>query len=257
MVNQLQLYWKNYRGRMIAYLALTSILLGLFFAYFGYNIVAYRSISPACEVLHKQDDCMKLDVYKREYEQQQGIASGRVTRYQEDNFILTGQWLERMYRTLFYFGGHVNPVLTQHDVTTFFILSVNVLIPFFLPRRPLINSLAIRYVMGIAIFYVVILYLFNMNTWYVHGAQFAWQGRYLVPIIGFIFFLALLISHYHLDRIKPAGLKKVNGALALTVIVYMTAYYNPLYTTYTHGDISWLNNPAQDVYFELTQFIRN
>lgn len=221
------------------------LFVGLLFAErIGGNIVRYHQIEVTCNKVHAYNDCMQDDVFSRNENQlrvyAQQKARGEGVTYQPYQF--TQMWLTFMYvRSHFYYGheqmqaNYGAKILATVTAAIFIILAA-------LFRKRLLESPGERLLFWVTISYAAVMYLFNLQTWLKYGQAYAFQGRYLFPVIPFLFYFCvklLLLSYRSCQgRVRQAF---VAGVVVLALLSIYT--HLPILVFYRGTEAKWW--PAQ------------
>lgn len=209
------------------------------------NLIEYRSIDPKCDQVHEFRLCLKNSVFERDYIQKTGyekqkknnINGEQIIRY--DPLGFTGLWLEDMYTRLYFFFGHKTMKFPDEARLVFGSIVVMSLLLIGFKRRPILRDESKQVVAIISLSYIFILYIYNLNTWISLGAKFAYQGRYLLPVIGFIYLFILLAMRDYFLTHKSWPIK-------LIIVIIMTLAlitFMPIAIFINNTDDSWYSKP--------------
>lgn len=242
--------WRDHRKAFALGVIISIFVAVLFAERIGGNLMMYGSISPACDAIHSHEECMNYSIYKRNYTQDQKIADKRSKWgiVEADHFAVTGSWLEQMYRSTYFFGGHVYAIPRQAERALAFLIFVLLLGMMLLPRRPVLDSKERLFVGVMAVLYLVGVYAFNMKTRFILGQQYAWQGRYLLASTAFMYFILLLFYQYHWHAMKNWRIKYTVMLASIGLVIVLLATFVPLLNLYRHADATWLNPPAREFF---------
>ena len=222
------------------------ITLGLFVERIGTNIIKYSAITRACDSRHSVEQCRENRVYKRNQDQQKAFkefqANGGDVMYTPLAFA--GSWADQMYDGLFFYFGHNNIDSSDNisNVATLFALTMLALIFMFYRGPPKLNS-SQKLIVIIVLFYVATLFYFNLNKYLNSAAMFGFQGRYLFPILPFIylFLVTIVVAVYKQNKKKF----NQNILLSASLIIFgavMIFNHLPILTFYRGADPSWYTN---------------
>lgn len=211
----------NKRNYALWFLLLIFVIVGgLFIERFGVNAIKYQSITPYCTKLHTEQQCLENSVYKRNNNQQK-IAAGLK---QTDNSpviiptLFTSNWLDLMYGRIFFYTGskQIQPSVSANLVATITFFFILIIIS--LKKSKLLKSDEQKLILLITVMYILILFLFNLKAYMDTAAMFGYQGRYLLPVVPFVYvFLVLLISNVY--RSSSKDIRKI----LITLVILLTA----------------------------------
>lgn len=214
------------RWQQVALVLLLLISGGLFAERIGGNLVQYGAVSPKCTQIHSFEDCMRHSVFNRNQTRLQAIEAGE-TWTQKYSFIdYTGMWLGRYYASIYFYMGHiwVKPVwwalaLSAATVLIFTLYAATRLI---LRKRAVLKGSAEWYILGTVGLFIAVQYLFNVNIFISYaGETYAHQGRYLLPIVGFVYILILLVAARYYRSVTK---KRQPQALTILLIIGAIAF---------------------------------
>jgi hypothetical protein len=218
------------RPLFIVLCILTIIASGLFVERYAVNYARYKKFTPTCDQVHTVDECMQQGIYrrntgqKREFEQRKTEQEVRL-----DNLpVFSVKWLNYVYqRTYFYRGMQSIPVTPQASQTALITaVLASVLLLFglvhFRERNPAQIGIGI-----ITIVYCLIVLLYNFNTYRFYGYPFAIQGRYLLPVLPFIY-MAVIGSARMLYRKLGNTMKLVFVVTLILIIGNNIMVHSPL-----------------------------
>lgn len=232
------------RKIVIILLVLSTLLFGgLFFERDVVNLARYHSVRPSCTEFFSVDECRTYNVFNRNYKQKR-IYTPEAKSYlvsQFDPISFTGEWIYGMYNTLFFQLGDRRFESAAANRVFAFIMLVVIAVTAFFARAKLRLSKAGWFVMGTAAFYVLMLYAYNLNTFFGIGQKYAYQGRYLLPVIGFVyFFFILMVVNTYRNR-SPKRRQAFGFAWLAVTAMFILMHFPPmLLARYTaHGNPSW------------------
>lgn len=236
-----------------------SMILLLVFAIFSFalfteryigNQIEYGSIAPACQTLHTEQECLQNKIYRRSIAQSAAFVDftqqgGRVIY---SPFEFAGDWVDRMYDGLFFYFGHKNisPTNSVFNIFAIYVLSLTILIVMYYKRGSVINTPADMILIFVLIFYVAVLFLFNMNSYLNSGTKYGFQGRYLLPVIPFLYFyLVKAIGSAYPIAAKAYG-NKLRYALWGVSLLFIF-HHMPLLTFYRGADETWYTDKTKNL----------
>lgn len=229
----------------------------LFVERIGGNIIKYQQIEVTCDKVHAYADCMQDDVFNRNETQLKAYAiqkaEGRGVTYQPYQF--TQMWSTFMYERSHFYYGHEQmkanygaKVLAVATAATFVVMAA-------VFRKKIAVSKGEKLLFWITLSYAATMYVFNAQTWLKFGQPYAFQGRYLFPIIPFLYYfcIKLLILTY----------KSLNGRLrqiflaVVTVIMMLSIYTHlPLLVFYRGTEAKWYTDSTRNFHLRVQDGLR-
>lgn len=226
-------HWRQLaRWRQGALIALLLVGAGLFVERIGVNLVQYQSVSPNCAKVHSRESCMNFSVYKRNVNRIDAVAAGETWTKDFHAVGYTGAWLQRYYPTMYYYMGHIWVydiwIMLWVSLGVVLTLVISALIYLIVKRRAVLRSRAEWLLLGIIGLITAGQYGYNVMIFLKYSGQlYGHQGRYLLPMIGFLYVIMLLIvarAYYTLPQqyqkvavigliIIGIGAAIINGAL--------------------------------------------
>lgn len=186
------------RWRQGALIALLLIGAGLFVERIGMNLLQYQSVSPNCARVHSRESCMNFTVYERNVNRIDAVAAGETWTKDFNAIGYTGAWLQRYYPTLYYYMGHIWVydiwIMLWVSLGVVVTLVMSALIYLLVKRRAVLRSRAEWLLLGIVGLITAGQYGYNVMIFLKYSGQlYGHQGRYLLPMIGFLYVIMLLI----------------------------------------------------------------
>lgn len=223
----------------ILFVVLLALFIGNFLIY-GINLIRYQSIRPRCSDILDQEYCESSRFYIRHEEKALGNKLSVVDSINQGfpNPIeyISNVWPRLMLLRTFGIPGHegykvYSPVnlIDYYQILLYGIIIISI----FVFRKPsfLLNSL-----IGISCFYTVILMYQNYQSELVYGfLHYAFQGRYIFPVIGPIYILFTKI-------LKSTPSKYLRWAI-LIFTIGLFIYGGPLTLILKYNTVfsSWFN----------------
>ncbi|HVX58374.1 MAG TPA: hypothetical protein VG964_01395, partial [Candidatus Saccharimonadales bacterium] len=202
-------------GRLNAVIIASSLFLiittGLAAQRYGYNLVQYHALVPACEQVKNEQACALNGSWERAHQEKQ---RPQPTSHNPVRYLVS--WVARMQITSFYVrsGGadkrayykNVGPYIILRITSAVLAFAGAVLFLVYLPSiirgRPyLVVSL------GISIFYCLVLFAHLYASYLATGAKDGINGRYLFPVmLPFMVAAGLGFQRFmsHWERLIPA-----------------------------------------------------
>lgn len=250
----IQDYYRDLRNSFSANKIKTIVITSLFVVFsllfierVGVNLIRFHQIQPTCPKIHSVTECLANPLFKRNYDQKIAFSPTQSTFINSiDPFNHTGSWFYRMYSgTYFYFGHKTissNPI--SEIVVAVFILFFGATL--FLSRKKLKVNKAFWIVAGIVVLYAVMLYLFNLRTLLSYGERFAYQGRYLLPVLGFLY---LFVGTVILNTAKNMEARRRKIFLTTWGIIFVTLVLThfSILIFFSGVDETWYNGNFLDL----------
>ncbi len=185
-----QLFDTSGRRWILVLIAFATLLaVGLSFERYGMNLVQYGSPVPKCHKVLSIDECMDYSPWARDYKYSQIYPRPTAQGYAVYPFV----WVWRMvYETMFtitsrtyppsdkvyYYG--FSPLIVAHVVAWIGVAGgVLGIIVFW---RRIRRNRPLTVLLGITVFYAIILFIQNFSMYHHSGEAVAIHGRYLVPV---------------------------------------------------------------------------
>lgn len=191
--------WLRTTPRLLlgAYVGLMILLLGQFVATYGYNSVRYHTPIPDCSAVLTVNRCQAYSPWERNYRFANTFSHphfGQILTYGWD-------WLTQSIRelvftisssfmsdgmTVAYYAKEPLPILWAAAWVVFVIGLLLVI----LHLKQIWRDALLRTLLTVSLFYIAVLFLQNFRDFYKTGMPVAIHGRYLLPILPFLFVLA-------------------------------------------------------------------
>ncbi len=234
---------KKQRKPLIIMSVVFLVFFGFFLERYGMNFVRYGSYRPKCEKVLTFDQCMESALYRRN----NTFRSNKVQNIiPELDFV--SQWSSRTYKTVFGIMGHKmldeSPIIRYGGIIIFGWMLIALIR--FVSRKDVL----IFYLLAIILVYIATLIIHN-HALYERSGMFglALQGRYVFPVLGFIFF----IGNYYVDRM----LNKRNLAYGMYAAIVLFVFFFSALPTFVYGpDPSWRLAAAEPAMTYLHQLMR-
>ncbi len=181
--------------RKFAWAASISLGLGLFTTYYGVNVVKYRNPVPACHQVLSVKACSHYYAWDRNYT----LATHKpanLTYMPVFSYVIL--WAKEMYYQIFAEivpSGGLIYIQPSFKLIVFFITAtggVSVLLSW---RRLLSQRLLVAAGL-ISLVYLLVLLSRNYHDYHQLGAAVAIQGRYLLPVLPYLYALAGVCIYY-------------------------------------------------------------
>jgi hypothetical protein len=225
---------------LIFLIFLNLLFIGLVAERYVYNFAKYHSVTPACTKVHALSECMQTPNFSRNYQQdavfKQFKAQGNQLPFSPIEF--SGQWIEQMYEKIFFYFGHkyMYPNSQAKDVAG---VTFAVILIFFLFRpSKIIKSRGMRFIAYVTCAYTLILFIFNMHTYLSTGAEFGFQGRYMLPVLPFIYLFVLIAARNFYQNLDKNYRKPMLAVMTLLIAANIYAH-TPLLVFMKGTDNVW------------------
>jgi hypothetical protein len=198
----------------------------------GVNLLVYGQFNPGCTKLHTHQQCLAFDIYRRNYWAGRAHDLGVLNHVPQtpfDPFEFVGSWLSTYFQSMFFYRGRTTvwqvDIWVQVAGALVFVLAVLALV---LSIRHLVTSRAFVWGLLVAGTYVVAMFAFNLRTFIRLDNEYAFSGRYLIPVLPLIYLFAVL-SGIAVWRMLPVGWRRalVVPAVLLGAFVLIT-YAGPV-----------------------------
>lgn len=213
---------------------------GLFIERDGMNLVRYHTIRPSCTSFFSEDQCRTYNVFNRNYNQRirysDAAKNDLIFKFEPTTFA--GEWIYTMYNTLYFqLGDRRFESTVATRIVASILLGAIVVTAFFSRQRMRLSKGAI-FALGLSSFYVLSLFLYNLKTLIHIGQKYAYQGRYLIPVLGFVYFFFILMAVTTYRNRRPASKKPFAYAWLAILLLFFAVHFPPLLLA-RHTDPSW------------------
>ncbi|PYY50068.1 hypothetical protein [Curtobacterium sp. MCBD17_023] len=217
----------------------------------GGNLLRYGQFNPACVKVHTHQQCLSFDIYRRNYmaERAHDVAILHGTPPDQfDLFRFIGDWVSSYFQTMFFYRGRDTEwqVVTGVQVVGGVVLIIAV-VAMLLTMRTLLRTRAFVWGTVVTSTYLVAMFFFNLRTFLRLDNQYAFAGRYILPVYPLLVAFAI-VSVIALWRTLPPGWRRALALPAVVIAVVVAATYaGPFaFAAYAH-DPSWYTPLAQRV----------
>jgi hypothetical protein len=196
------------RGNLFFFILLFAVIAGNL-AIYGLNLIAYRTLTPPCNEILAEAQCTLSPYYKRynkiALEQKLTINQAIESGYPDPITYIFDSWLPNMFYRIFGILGHESyfpaKIIILYRLLFYWIIFLAIRYW----RKPNFTHVSL---MGIFIFYILVLLITNYDSELVYGfRQIAIQGRYIFPVIGIVYvLLSKVLSLVPSNKIKYATL---------------------------------------------------
>lgn len=226
------------------------IVVGLFGERYIKNQMDYGSVNASCIQVLSEDDCRNNTLYARKIE-----VKKQFTEFQNKGgqviitpMEFTGDWLDRMYDGLFFYFGHRNmdPSKKATGIYSLLILVVVAICTTYYSQRKVLETRADKILISIAFVYISALFLFNLNTYLGTATKYAFQGRYLLPVLPILIFYTiknLSTAYKNLTQQKKKTPIYILGSLFI-IFLY---FHMPLLSFYRGSNVNWYTSESKSI----------
>ncbi len=163
-------------GSLLISIVLFCTVSGLFLERYGVNLVRYHSVVPACEDVHPLKKCLGYAINQRNYDAAHSGIKGQATIAG----YVRAYWLRYMLQGLAY--------PKDSRFTKLYLVGVCILCAWsvgYMRRLRFKQKYAAHMLLGLSVWYVVVLLANGFAIYRSLGQPLAINGRYLLPILPF------------------------------------------------------------------------
>ncbi len=180
---------------LIVLSVLLLVFSGLFIERIGTNVVRYGSITPACDAIHTQEQCLRNSGYTRGVKQKKIVQELKANNQKLD--VMPGEfvsnWLGLMYDRIYFYLGHKQMQPTTPARLASLLMFIFFVILLGLKRNILLKTKQQKFLFLVTVTYIAILFMFNLTSYLRDWAKFGYQGRYLLPVLPFVYAFCILL----------------------------------------------------------------
>jgi hypothetical protein len=172
--------------KLIALGLFTTLAISVNLAIYGVNLLTYHSITPACTDLLNKDQC-ELSPYVVRHSEialdyKMTILESIQRGYPDPLEYVIYSWTPNMLYRVYGVLAHLS-YFPAHIITFYYLLLLWYILLLFRYWKQ--SSFAVYSLLGIFLFYSLVLFYMNYSSELVYGfKQIAVQGRYIFPVIG-------------------------------------------------------------------------
>jgi len=223
--------WQSSRKPVfILICVLTVIISGLFIERYAVNLARYNKFNPTCDQVHTVDECMQQGIYRRNTGQKKEFEQRKkIENVQLDSLpVFIAKWAGYIYQRTYFFRGMQSITANQKAsrlalVTALF---VGLLLAYGAMHVRALRPAQIGLVM-LTIMYLLMVLLYNFNTYRFYGYPFAIQGRYILPVLPFIY-MAIIGSAKLLYRRMKGNMKFVFIMILVVLVGNNIVVHSPI-----------------------------
>ncbi len=232
--------WKDASQKKILLLLTVFVVLaaGMFFERYGQNYLRYQKTTPACSQVHSEDECMQNSIYRRNKGQRQEYVVYRQNGGKPSMNIgqFTVKWWRLIYERTYFFRGMAttNPTWQARIVAEVTAPVLLVIAGIGMRKRrysPPEKALAI-----VTVSYVILVFLYNLNTYLYYGYPFAIQGRYLLPVLPLFYYFVVSAMLTTYQKSSLSYRRAILSVLTVLVIANLL-FHLPLMIYRQKGDL--------------------
>lgn len=224
---------------------------------FGLNLTRFGSIKVQCDQLHSIQNCLQNDVYKRNYYQKRYYEGQKIIGKTVDYNLIdfSGSWVKDMYERIYFYYGHEQMRANNGAKTTALVSAIIVLCALCLNRKKLLESSEEKFLAYISLTYVLIMYLFNTRTYLTIGERYAFQGRYLLPILPFVYYFgvkAIVLTYSKINGV----VRNIYVGLVVILILLNVYMHLPLLVFYRGTEAKWYSEQTKGFHLKVQERLR-
>lgn len=226
--------WKatSTRRALVGAIVLFVLTFGLFAERYIQNYVVYGKTTPTCNQVHSESECMQSSIYRRntgqkkEFEAAKNAGDGQLAPFGD----FTRKWGILIYERTFFYRGHQTIKANDSSRRVASVTAVFVVIILFagvwLGREK--RSDVLHKALGIiTVGYILLVFFYNLNTYHYYGYPFAIQGRYLLPVLPFVY-LAIVTCWQRVYRGLDRAYRPVYMIISVVLILVNLFVHAPL-----------------------------
>jgi hypothetical protein len=224
----------NFKNHAVLSLLLLVIIAGNIGIY-GYNLIAFRAITPSCLQLLSEPQCQLSPYYNRhvnlaldeKLSVQQAINMG----FPDPITYTIDSWIPNMLYRIFGILGHLSYFPARIIILYRLLFYGVLLLAIRFWKKPNFTLVSL---IGVISFYTLVLLITNYNSELVYGfRQIAVQGRYIFPVIGIAYVLLSKIL-YHLPHfsVKYAALIVTISLFIYGGPIKLLRYYHTIFSSW-------------------------
>ena len=190
-----------------------------FLSIYGYNLLAYQSLTPRCEEILNQQQCA-LSLYAQRYEEialpqklsvMQAISEGRP----DPITYVVNQWFDVLLSRTYGIFGHLQ-YYPSHSLIFFKVWWMIIFV--LVIQNWAKGTKAVGYLAGILLAYTGVLIVISYNSELVYGFRhIALHGRYYFPVIG----IAYVLATFGISQVKPKWFRI--SVLLFTLVLFVVS----------------------------------
>ncbi len=220
--------------KLWALIIFVLLSLGLFVQRYGYNIVRYSSLNPACRQVISEEACLKNTVIQRNHD----FLADKPTTFKLNPFEYLLYWFNHMgFNLMFALNGpysayFIGRPLVFPELTAIVFGTAGLVLSVYFWRKIWANS-ALRFLILIIFAYGLSLLVNNYLNFLKYDFPVAVQGRYLIPILIPVYAIfALAFKNLFKSKVQI-------GKLAMWVALLGFIYGGGVFTYIVRSDEGW------------------
>ncbi|WIE73715.1 hypothetical protein [Curtobacterium sp. MCJR17_020] len=237
-------------GRSIVLVVVGAALLALVLERFGVNLLVYRALNPDCAEIHSRAACMNFGIFRRNYNAVRAhdlaVVNGTLEPFHPLAFLW--MWITTYFRSLFFFWGPSLAWRPNLGVVVFGAAASLAAVAIAVTQlRRVLRSASMCWLATVPIAYTVAVLCFNAATAVNLRQDFAFSGRYLLPVMPMIVAVILLAVSSWLRGLRGRG-ATIAWVATIAVGVVLFAFYNPISAFFPYADsAAWYSSWARAV----------
>jgi hypothetical protein len=226
----------------------------LFVERIGLNIVRYRAIEPSCFAIHARDDCLKF-MSKGIEEKAAFRAAKAAGKIPPVNVVdISRDWFVIMYQRLYFYFGHKSIAETSLAKTIAVLFVVFIAYLFVVVKGSIFSNKEQVLLFALLLAYVAMLFALNVLTVIKQGRGYGWQGRYLLPVLPFLymFIVGAAVKAYQVST-KPR--KQFILGIGAVLILGLVYSHSPVISFYRGSDANWYTSSARSINLQIKRIL--
>ncbi len=232
----------------VAWLVAFAVAAAVIIERYGVNLLVYRQFNPNCTKLHTHQQCLTFDIYARNYgaERQHDLAALHgAAQTPFDLLEFVGRWCTTYVQSIFFYRDRntawsLDPVVSLLGTLVF----VAACIALVLALRSILRSRAFVWGFAVAGVYVVAMFVFNLQTFMRLDDDYAFSGRYLLPVLPIVYAFAILAALAFWRSLSDGWRTALVVPVIALVAVVLVTYSAPVAFFAYARDPSWYTDTA-------------
>lgn len=216
--------------------ALFIVSFGLFTERYGGNVIQYHSLDPDCAKVESVEHCKEYGPWARNYL----LKTGAVPTGTDQTPFAIG-WIAGMMHRL-YFAINYDYInyyeLPLPIITAYVFGSIGLVLVIIYWHRLFRSNPQLLFIALLTVIYVASLIYINYSDYLKYDALTAINGRYLIPILPFVFAVMLAAYKIILHRV-PAGYRARVSFSLLAIALLLTSQGAGILTYAVRSDPNW------------------
>jgi len=217
----------------------------------GVNLVMYRAFNPDCSALHTHAQCMRFSIYARNFQatrsHELAQANGQSSSV-PDLLEFAGRWATTYFQSVFFYRDRNSTWSVQPAVI---VLGALVVVAAVVLTSAMVRSLfrtrALVWAVTVAGVYTVAMFVFNLRTLLTLDNEYAFSGRYMLPVLPLVYALLIVAALGAWRRLRNRWRTVLVVPVLLLGLVVVLLFSTPFaFFTYANSP-DWYTNSALDL----------